>query len=218
MSATANAVQARIQAQLTREFAHIRKLKDAKLGAVVAKILPGEYYATGDNEYIATTLGSCVSACLWDPLVQFGGMNHFMLPDAGDGRVVSGSLGGGSSDAARYGSFAMEHLINAILKAGGRRERLKAKIVGGGHVLQIATNIGERNIQFVREYLTNEGIQIVGEDIGGRCGRQVRFHPLSGAAQVKPLASTESRSVLADEGSYRLNIERKPASGDVELF
>lgn len=218
MSGSANAVQTRIQAQLAREFAHIRKMKDAKLGAVVAKLLPGEYYATGDDEYIATTLGSCVSACLWDPLVKFGGMNHFMLPDVGDGRVVGGNLAGGGSDAARYGSFAMEHLINAILKAGGRRERLRAKIVGGGHVLQIATNIGARNIQFVREYLTNEGIQIIGEDVGGRCGRQVRFHPRSGVAQVRPLASTESRSVLADEGSYRVNIARKPATGEVELF
>jgi len=218
MSSTPQAVQRRIQAQLDAEFAHIRKGMDARLGAVVAKILPGEYYATGDNEYITTTLGSCVSACLWDPLVKFGGMNHFMLPDAGDGRVAAANLAGGGSDAARYGSFAMEHLINAIMKAGGRRERLRAKIVGGGHVLQIATNIGDRNIQFVREYLTNEGIQIIGEDVGGRSGRQVRFHPLTGAAQVKPLASTESRGVIAEEGSYRTNIQRKPATGDVELF
>jgi chemotaxis protein CheD len=219
MSSSTAAVKARINAQLAQEFAHIRKSVDAKLGAVVAKILPGEYYATGENEYIATTLGSCVSACLWDPLIKFGGMNHFMLPDAGDGRVAaSNNLLGGGSDAARYGSFAMEHLINAILKAGGRRERLRAKIVGGGHVLQISTNIGDRNIQFVREYLTNEGIQIVGEDVGGRCGRQVRFHPLTGTAQVKPLANTESRGVIAEEGSYRSNIQRKPATGDVELF
>ena len=84
MSRSAHATQARIQAQLASEFAHIRKATDKHLGAVVAKILPGEYYATGENEYIATTLGSCVSACLWDPLVNFGGMNHFMLPDAGD--------------------------------------------------------------------------------------------------------------------------------------
>lgn len=217
MSSSPQAIQRRLQAQLDAEFAHIRKTMDTKLGAVVAKILPGEYYATGDNEYITTTLGSCVSACLWDPLVKFGGMNHFMLPDAGEGRVAANLVGGGG-DAARYGSFAMEHLINAIMKAGGRRERLRAKIVGGGHVLQIATNIGDRNIQFVRDYLTSEGIQIIGEDVGGRCGRQVRFHPLSGAAQVKPLASTESRGVLAQEGSYRTNIERKPATGDVELF
>ena len=209
-----SASQARIKAQLALEFSHIRKNYDNKLNATVAKILPGEYYATGENEYITTTLGSCVSACLWDPLVHFGGMNHFMLPDAGEGRAEVGA----ASDAARYGSFAMEHLINAILKAGGRRERLRAKIVGGGNVLQISTNIGGRNIDFVREYLTNEGIQIVGEDVGGRCGRQVRFHPLTGAAAVKPLASTESRSVIAEEGSYKTNIEHRPATGEVELF
>ncbi|MGE0859810.1 MAG: chemoreceptor glutamine deamidase CheD [Gammaproteobacteria bacterium] len=210
----ASPTQARIKAQLALEFSHIRKSFDVKLDATVAKILPGEYYATGDHEYITTTLGSCVSACLWDPLVAFGGMNHFMLPDAGEGRLEIG----GASDAARYGSFAMEHLINAILKAGGRRERLRAKIVGGGNVLQIATNIGGRNIEFVRGYLRNEGIQIVGEDVGGRAGRLVRFHPASGAAAVKPLASTESRGLVDAEGSYRINIERKPAAGEVELF
>ncbi len=218
MSTSSDAIQTRSQAQLAAQFTHIRKGFDAKLGAVVAKILPGEYYATGENEFITTTLGSCVSACLWDPLLKVGGMNHFMLPEVGDGRLADISLGDGGSDAARYGSFAMEHLINAILKAGGRRERLKAKIVGGGHVLRIASDIGERNIQFVREYLTNEGIQIAGEDVGGHCGRQVRFHPVSGAAQVKPLASAERRDVIAEEGSYRAHIERKPASGEVELF
>ena len=218
MSPSANVVQGRVHAQLAREFAHIRKGMDNRLGAVVARIRPGEYYVTGAHEYIATTLGSCVSACLWDPLEKFGGMNHFMLPDAGDARLMTGSLIDGGSDATRYGSFAMEHLINAILKAGGRRQHLKAKIVGGGNVLRIATDIGARNIQFVREYLSREGIQIVGEDVGGRCGRQVRFHPLSGAAQVKPLASTERRGVLAEEGNYRIHIKREPVIGDVEMF
>jgi chemotaxis protein CheD len=218
MSPAANVGQGGVHAQLAQEFIHIRKNPDAALGVLVARILPGEYYATGANEYIATTLGSCVSACLWDPLAKFGGMNHFMLPDAGDARLMTGSLVGGGSDATRYGSFAMEHLINAILKAGGRRQHLKAKIVGGGNVLRIATDIGARNIRFVREYLRSEGIQIVGEEVGGCCGRQVRFHPLSGVAQVKPLASTASRSVLAEEGSYRIHIKRMPVSGDVELF
>lgn len=218
MSAGANIMQERVHAQLAREFAHIRRSPDARLGAPVARILPGEYYATGADEYIATTLGSCVSACLWDPLANFGGMNHFMLPDAGDARRTTGSVLNGGSEATRYGSFAMEHLINAILKAGGRRQNLRAKIVGGGNVLRIATDIGPRNICFVREYLHREGIQIVGEDVGGDCGRQVRFHPLSGMAQVKPLASIERRGVLAEEGSYRTHIIRTPVSGDVELF
>jgi chemotaxis protein CheD len=155
-----------------------------------------------------------VSACLWDPIAQIGGMNHFLLPDCDDVRSAMTA----ANEAARYGSFAMEHLINAILKAGGRRERLRAKIVGGGHVLQISTKVGERNIAFVRDYLTNEGIQIVGEDVGGTSGRQVRFHPLSGGAAVRPLASTESRGLVEHEGRYKTDVERKPAAGSVELF
>jgi chemotaxis protein CheD len=112
----------------------------------------------------------------------------------------------------------MEHLINAILATGLRREDLVAKIVGGGHVLPIATDIGASNIAFVRAYLANEGIAIVGENVGGNFGRQVRFHPLSGRAQVRPLAATGAQSVADEEARYHRAITQAPASGDVELF
>lgn len=195
-----------------RQFAHVRRAFDAKLGHVVAKILPGEYYATSEDEYIVTTLGSCVSACLWHPASGIGGMNHFMLPDAGSARIDDGP-----SDAARYGSFAMEHLINAILATGLKREDLSAKIVGGGHVLPIASDIGARNIEFVRTYLANEGIAIVSENVGGHCGRQVRFRPATGTAQVRPLASTR-QDIVEVEARYRRTLAQEPAQGEIELF
>ncbi|MGE0482987.1 MAG: chemoreceptor glutamine deamidase CheD [Gammaproteobacteria bacterium] len=197
------------------EFAHVRKMFDPKLGLMVAKILPGEYYATDEDECIVTTLGSCVSACLWHPDSGIGGMNHFMLPDAGaSGREAIGS----ATDAARYGSFAMEHLINSILATGLRREDLCAKIVGGGHVLPIATDVGERNIQFVRDYLANEGIVIVGENVGDIHGRQVRFRPATGNAQVRALGSSVQTTIAKDEDVYRRSLAQKPAEGEIELF
>jgi len=199
------------------QFAHIRRMVDNKLGATVAKILPGEFYATSEDEYISTTLGSCVSACLWHPESGIGGMNHFMLPDGG-AQQPGGPAIGDANDAARYGSFAMEHLINAILATGLRREELVAKIVGGGHVLPISTDIGASNIAFVRAYLDNEGIAIVGENVGGNFGRQVRFHPLTGRAQVRPLAPTGQRSIVDEEVAYQRSLTQKPAAGDIELF
>ena len=197
--------------QCAPEFAHIHRKFEAKVGSFVARILPGEYYATGANEYIITTLGSCVSACLWDPVAGYGGMNHFLLPHGKDARADAMSV-------ASYGSFAMEHLINAILKAGGRRGRLRAKIVGGGQVLDLATQIGAWNIAFVREYLAREGIEIAGEDVGGFCGRLVRFHPVTGRAAVKTLALSEHRRLAEKEDKYLDTVARQSGCGEIELF
>ncbi|MEQ8660015.1 MAG: chemoreceptor glutamine deamidase CheD [Gammaproteobacteria bacterium] len=216
MTATPSAAR-RLRAVRAEQFAHIRRMQDNRLGAVVAKILPGEFYATSEDEYIVTTLGSCVSACLWHPDSGIGGMNHFMLPDGGASRAA-GALIDDASEGARYGSFAMEHLINAILATGLRREDLVAKIVGGGHVLPIVTDIGASNIAFVRAYLAKEGIVIVGENVGGNFGRQVRFHPATGRAQVRPLAPTGAHRIVDEEAQYRRALTQAPATGDVELF
>jgi chemotaxis protein CheD len=141
-----------------------------------AKILPGEYYFTGKDMLIVTVLGSCVSACIRDRVTGVGGMNHFMLPDGGadSDSPVSASM--------RYGTYAMEILINDLLKAGARRENLEAKVFGGGNVLRgfIAINVGERNAQFVRDYLKAEGIRIVAEDLNDVHPRKVYFFPRAG--------------------------------------
>ena len=120
------------------------------------KVLPGEYFVTGENMVICTVLGSCIAACLWDRNLNIGGMNHFMLPE-GDSNDVSG----------RYGSYAMEVLINEMIKLGARRESMQAKIFGGGQVMANFTtmNVGERNTDFVTQYLHTERIPIVSEDV-----------------------------------------------------
>jgi chemotaxis protein CheD len=179
-----------------------------------AKILPGEYYFTGKDMLIVTVLGSCVSACIRDRVTGVGGMNHFMLPDGGadSDSPVSASM--------RYGTYAMEILINDLLKAGARRENLEAKVFGGGNVLRgfIAINVGERNAQFVRDYLKAEGIRIVAEDLNDVHPRKVYFFPRTGKVLVKKLKQMNNNTLVNREQDYANRLQTNKVAGDVELF
>jgi chemotaxis protein CheD len=178
-----------------------------------AKILPGEYYYTCKDMLIVTVLGSCVSACIRDRVTGIGGMNHFMLPDGGDAdSPVSASM--------RYGTYAMEVLINDLLKAGARRENLEAKVFGGGNVLRgfIAINVGERNAQFVRDYLRAENIRIVAEDLHDVYPRKVYFFPRTGKVLVKKLRQLNNNTLVNREQDYASRLQSTPVAGDIELF
>lgn len=179
-----------------------------------AKILPGEYYFTCKDMLIVTVLGSCVSACIRDRITGIGGMNHFMLPDsAGDAdSPVSASM--------RYGTYAMEVLINDLLKAGARRENLEAKVFGGGSVLRgfVAINVGERNAQFVREYLRAENIRVVAEDLNDIYPRKVYFFPRTGKVLVKKLRELNNNTLVNREQDYASRLKTTPVAGDIELF
>ncbi|MBP0596940.1 chemoreceptor glutamine deamidase CheD [Herbaspirillum sp. LeCh32-8] len=179
-----------------------------------AKILPGEYFFTHKDMMIVTVLGSCVSACIRDRVSGIGGMNHFMLPDGGgdDGSPVSAS--------ARYGNYAMEILINDVLKAGARRENLEAKVFGGGNVLRgfSAINVGERNAEFVRRYLKAENIRVVAEDLNDIWPRKVYFFPRTGKVLVKKLKQLHNNTLADREKAYASKLVTKPVSGAVDLF
>jgi len=178
-----------------------------------AKILPGEYYFTHKDMMIVTVLGSCVSACIRDRVTGIGGMNHFMLPDSGDGdSPISASM--------RYGTYAMEILINDVLKAGARRENLEAKVFGGGNVLRgfIAINVGERNAQFVRDYLKAENIRVVAEDLNDIWPRKVYFFPRTGKVLVKKLKQLHNNTLVNREQDYASKLVTKPIGGAVDLF
>jgi chemotaxis protein CheD len=179
-----------------------------------AKILPGEYYYTGKDMLIVTVLGSCVSACLRDRVSGVGGMNHFMLPDGG------GDTDSPVSASMRYGTYAMEILINDVLKAGARRENLEAKVFGGGNVLRgfIAINVGERNAQFVRDYLKAENIRITAEDLNDVHPRKVYFFPRTGKVLVKKLKQMNNNTLVNREQDYANRLQSSKVSGDVELF
>ena len=197
-------------------YEHVSRYFDTTHQLMTAKILPGELYVTNHNEAVVTVLGSCVSACIWDRAAGIGGMNHFMLPASGDQARVADFAH--ASEAARYGTFAMEALINGILKFGGRRSALQIKIVGGGRVLRGATDVGERNIEFVREFIRNEGLNLVGEHVGGVLPRKVWFHPPSGRALVKELKSTATTTVASREQQYASQIRNETKCDDIELF
>ena len=178
-----------------------------------AKILPGEYYFTSKDMMIVTVLGSCVSACLRDRVSGVGGMNHFMLPDGGDpDSPVSASM--------RYGTYAMEVLINELLKAGARRENLEAKVFGGGAVLRgfKAINVGERNAQFVRNYLRTEGIRCVAEDLNDIHPRKVYFFPRTGKVLVKKLKQLNNNTLVNREQDYASRLQNGDVTGSVDLF
>lgn len=183
---------------------------DARFQYDAVKVLPGEYFVSSDDLMIMTVLGSCIAACIWDGRVRAGGMNHFMLPE-GDG------LEGGG----RYGSYAMELLINKLLKSGARRENMQAKIFGGAQVMAGFTsmNVGERNTRFVLDYLATERIPVVSQDVLDIHPRKVCFFPVTGKALVKRLAHAHPETLAVEErkGSA-LTVARSTSGGSIDLF
>ncbi|MBF5014692.1 chemoreceptor glutamine deamidase CheD [Burkholderia pseudomultivorans] len=189
---------------------------DNHFGLPGVKLLPNEFYTTADDMVLMTVLGSCVAACLHDPFAGIGGMNHFMLPDDGT------DPGAAASESMRYGAYAMEVLINELIKAGGRRERFEAKVFGGAAVLAGMTtiNIGDRNAEFVRRYLALERIRITAEDLQGVHPRKVAFMPHTGRAMVKKLR-LQVPGVAEREAALARDAERARAArsrAQVELF
>lgn len=199
-----------------RGFESINRYWDRSREIYAAKILPGEYYVTSNDEAIVTVLGSCVSACIRDPAMGIGGMNHFMLPVGTDEEKRLGL----TSDATRYGNFAMERLINDILKNGGRRECLEIKLFGGGKVIQHMKemDVGARNAKFAIEYLSVERLPVVAKDLGDVYPRKVLYFPLTGKVLVKRLRTLHNETITQREQQYFDSLRQKPVSGNVELF
>jgi chemotaxis protein CheD len=181
---------------------------DAVLQTEAIKLLPADYRVTDRAVALVTLLGSCVAACIYDPMLGVGGMNHFMLP------------GGGNDGCSRYGAHAMELLINDLLKRGARRARLQAKVFGGGNVLSgfYSDPIGTRNATFVLEYLAAERIALLAQVLGDIHPRKVCFFPQTGRTLVKRLPSARNDVIVDAERAYYGRLAREPASGSVELF
>jgi chemotaxis protein CheD len=180
-----------------------------------AKIGPGEYYFTNQDMVIVTVLGSCVSACIRDVKTGVGGMNHFMLPSN-----QFEDKAGPASKSMRYGSYAMEVLLNQLYKNGARRENLEAKIFGGGRVFpgMRLFNIGENNADFVRQFLKNENITVSAEDLQDIYPRKVYFFPKTGKVMVKKLRVMTNDTLLTREARYENQLKSETLSGDIDLF
>jgi len=182
-------------------------------------IYPGEFYVSS-QDIIATVLGSCISVCIKDKKTGIAGMNHFMLP--GDVRSEDMFL----SASAKYGMFAMEQLINEMIKRNGSKKDFEAKVFGGGHVLNFRKtdgNVPESNIDFVRAFLNMEQISIVKQDVGGNAGRKILFFPDTAKVLLKRLKSTAGSDIVKAEESYKTKLFKEKeklleAGGDLTLF
>mgnify|MGYP000865326329 FL=1 len=187
---------------------------DKSFNSQAVKLLPGEYYVTDKDLLLVTVLGSCVAACIRDCYSGIGGMNHFMLPDGG------GDPGSPLNASARYGTYAMEILINQLLKLGARRNNLEAKVFGGGNVLDGLTvaNVGQRNADFVLKFLQTEKIRVVAQDLVDIFPRKVYFFPKSSKVMVKKLRNMHNTTISQREKDYRQRLHKVDSGGEIELF
>jgi len=197
-------------------FESINRYWDHRLHTIAAKILPGEYYITEGGELITTVLGSCVSACIRDRVLGIGGMNHFLLP-LNKGEAWSTDMGVVSL-ASRYGNFAMEHMINDILKHGGQRKNLEVKIFGGSKIINNMTDVGNSNIRFVRNYLETEKLTVTAEDVGGTNPRKIMYFPDNGKVMVKRIKELHNDTIQKRESAYIESFGSQDKTGEIDLF
>jgi len=177
------------------------------------KVLPGKFYITKRaDEVIVTVLGSCVSACIRDVQTGIGGMNHFMLASDAAGHW------GGDQQSMRYGNFAMEKLINELIKAGCPRERMEVKVFGGGNVTDTKNQIGTQNAEFVLRYLEDEGLPCSAHDLGGPYPRRIQYFPSTGRVVRKLLIGGDRDLIVREESEYAKGLAAKPTAGAVQLF
>lgn len=187
---------------------HIQVRRSTADGEVV-HIVQGEQFVSEDpNVVIATLLGSCVAACLRDPVAGVGGMNHFLLPGTDSARGETENIG--------IGVHAMELLVNALLSYGARRERIEAKLFGGACVVAGLTSVGEKNAKFAEEFLRREGIQHVGGSLRGDAGRRLQFWPVSGRARQVFMVSTAPELIARE--TRPVAPPKTEDSGALELF
>lgn len=195
-------------------FGHVNRYWDKQMHVWAAKILPGEFYVSLHGEMISTVLGSCISACVRDVKKGIGGMNHFMLPEPSEHPTQWGS----DNLATRYGNWAMEALINELLKRGGSKKYMEVKLFGGGQIIQHMTDIGARNIEFARSFVLDEGFSISAEDVGGQRPRKVLYFPDTGSVKVKRLNKVANQTIYTREKDYAKHVNVDSTDGSVELF
>jgi chemotaxis protein CheD len=198
-------------------FEGISRYWEPEFQMMAAKLFPGEYYVTVVDEVITTVLGSCISACIRDVENGVGGMNHFMLPATSSARLNSRDEAV-VGNATRYGNYAMEHLINTILKNGGKRKNLEVKLFGGGKIIATLGDVGKRNIDFVLDYCDTEALNLVSRDLGDVYPRKVYYFPKTGRVRMKKIKDIYDDSLVMREKQYASQIRNAPVEGSIELF
>jgi len=192
-------------------FAHIRRMRDSRFPHEIASILPGEFFVSREPMVVYTVLGSCISACIRDPIVRVGGMNHFMLPEPNE--TAHDSWG----ESTRYGSFAMESLINEILKRGGSKNRLEIKLFGAGKIYDSQIDVGDKNAKWVIQYLESEGLTVSKTDLGNIFPRKVYYFTESGRVLLKKLERLKNRTIEMREQEYAAKIQTREEAAEEEV-
>ena len=191
-------------------------MQDHRFPHEIAAILPGEFFVSAEPMIVYTVLGSCVSACIRDPLAGVGGMNHFMLPQPKNASTDSWG------ESTRYGSYAMESLINDILKRGGVKSRLEVKLFGAGRIYDGNIDVGARNAEWVLEYIKTEGLTACKTDLGDILPRKIYYFTESGRVLMKKIEKVKNDTIATRERDYasKLQVEKHvvAAEEDVTLF
>lgn len=200
-------------AQVGDYYEGSRRYYDQNFELTVIQLYSGDcYVASGEHELMVTILGSCVAACVRDPVAKVAGMNHFLLP--GDPNASSNATGEG----ARYGAYAMEKLFNTLIAAGGRKDRFEVKLFGGGNVTGNSALIGTRNVAFIKDFMKREGLTVVASDLGGELPRRIQYFSADGRVMMRKLKRKEDMRVVAQEKTYQTTLAQAPVEGSVELF
>ncbi|NWF72650.1 MAG: chemoreceptor glutamine deamidase CheD [Nitrospirae bacterium] len=195
-------------------FAHIRRMRDSRFPHEIASILPGEFFVSRDPMIVYTVLGSCISACIRDPVAGVGGMNHFMLPEPKEKAWDSWG------ESTRYGSYAMESLINEILKQGGLKGRLELKLFGAGKIYDGQMDVGARNSEWVLNYVKTEGLSMIGRDLGDVYPRKIYYFTESGRVLMKKIERLKNQTIYDRELEYAAKIKnmKLQTEEDATLF
>lgn len=208
-----------VQPPASSGFEHVNRYWDNVHHVWAAKILPGEFYVSTHGEMVVTVLGSCISACIRDKVRGIGGMNHFMLPIQNE---FSSDVWGSNPNthASRYGNWAMEYLINEILKRGGKRENLEVKLFGGGQMITSMSDVGQRNILFAYNYLASESLSAVASDVGDIYARKVLYFPDTGSVKVRRIKQLNNNTIIQRETEYQRKVATptQAPAGNVDLF
>jgi len=196
------------------DFSQPPSYYDSRFGRDAVKILPGQYYVTAADKLIVTVLGSCVAVCLYDPITEVGGMNHFMLPN-------NKQIDKMSFEANRYGVHAMEVLLNDCLHLGGEKKRLVAKVFGGARVLPgyVQNDIGATNSEFAIDFLRTENIPILASDLMANYARKIYFTPSTGSVLMKRIYDMNNNTIHDREAELAMRVnEETKATGSIDMF
>lgn len=190
---------------------------DKRFGVQAIKLLPGQYAVTQQEKLLVTVLGSCVAACVFDPSNGVGGMNHFMLPSI---NKTANELERSECMSTKYGIYAMEVLVNELVKSGAEKRRLQAKVFGGGRVVPsfIQHDVGRFNAEFVVNFLNTERIPIVASDLCEEYARKIYFFPATGSVFMKRIHELNNSTIIERESQHRWKLSENPVVGSIDLF